>query len=81
MVAALSRKRERFYSGAVVFLDEILNSAEERARFVAILDMATSQLLLDGGFTDTGIKWVETEVRALRDRIARHVAPEDRLWP
>lgn len=81
LAVALRREREQFYSGAVVFLDTILNGAEERARFVAILDAATSQLLLDGGFTDIGVKWVETEVRGLRERIARHVPPEDRLWP
>ena len=69
MATALSRERNQFYAGYIVFLDPILTAEADRIRFAQLLEMATANLLREEFFTDIGRNWVATEIRTLRERI------------
>ncbi|WP_148594917.1 hypothetical protein [Aquisphaera giovannonii] len=70
MAIALSDESDGFFTGKVVFVDDILHRPGDRQRFVPLLDAATDQLLREDVFTDYGRRWVATIVQSLRDRLA-----------
>jgi hypothetical protein len=70
LAAALREERDGFYTGAVIYLDDILTEPGDRAQFVQLLDEATDRLVREQVFTEYGREWVATEVRVLRDRLA-----------
>ncbi len=63
-------EREGFFTGKVVFLDELLGDAAVRVKFLEVLDAATEQLIQEGAFTDYGRDWVGAVVARLRAKIA-----------
>jgi hypothetical protein len=71
LAAAFREERDGFYTGAVIDLDEILIGPGDRGRFVTLLDEATDRLVREQVFTEYGREWVATEIRALRDRLAK----------
>jgi hypothetical protein len=70
LAAFFREERERFFTGKVVFLDELLAGPAVRGRFLEVLDAATEQLLQEGVFTEYGREWVESVMERLRGRIA-----------
>ncbi len=71
LAAAFGEERDGFFTGKVVFLDDILTEAGDQGRFIGLLDAATDKLLQEQVFTDHGREWVATVIRALRGRLVQ----------
>jgi hypothetical protein len=59
-----------FSTGRVVYLDQVLPDAVARQRFLVVFDAATEEIRREHAFTELGEKWIDTEIMALRHRIA-----------
>jgi hypothetical protein len=64
-----NEQRDGFFSGKVVFLDELIRGAPSRADLVELLDLATAELARREVFTEFGRQWVAETIPALRKRI------------
>jgi hypothetical protein len=69
LAAFFREERDGFFTGKVVSLDAWLADVAGRARFLAVLDAATEQLLHEGAFTEQGRAWVASEMARLRARV------------
>lgn len=65
----LRDERDGFYTGNVVYLDELLGNPVARQQFLSLLDDASRELIRTGTLTEYGSAWLSTEIAGLRDHI------------
>lgn len=67
----LRDERTGFYSGKVVYLDDLLGNPVARQQFLSLLDDASRELIRAGTLTEYGSAWLATEIAGLRAHIRR----------
>jgi hypothetical protein len=76
LVAWLAEERESFFTGYVVFLDEVLTDERVISQFLGLLDRATAEFLRGDEFTEYGKDWIRAEIPRLRAQLAqRFISP------
>lgn len=71
----LKARRESFFMGEVVVLDDILADRASAARFVALLEGATVELVAGDQLSEYGRQWVEQEIPALKASVTAWTSP------
>ncbi len=75
LAAFFREEREAFFTGKVVFLDELLVDAAARARFLEVLKWATQELLRGDELTEYGKEWAAACSAWLESRARGNATP------
>jgi hypothetical protein len=69
----LEKERNHFFSGAVVFLGEVLADPTVAKQFLALFERATAEFLSGDEFTEYGKEWLRTAPHELHAHIIKAI--------